>query len=277
MISVVIPYFNREKTIYSCIESVVHQNVSEKIEIIIVDDCSNLRSHSILMTITSRFENVDVYRLSENHGANYARNFGVNKAKGDYIAFQDSDDTWKKNKLKKQLKCLKTKRVDIVGCGIKNDYSFRRSKIIYLEDLLPTNFMSTQTLLIKKSIFSFIKFDEKMPRFQDWEFLIRATEQFRVYFMSNKLVVQNLQNDSITKNVKKGYLAIEMLKKKHEKKFKNTISFQAAYFFNLAILSKQEGNYKKASLLYIKAIKEQPKIRMILSYLKFRLFTSLKN
>lgn len=88
--SIIIPTYNREKTILQSVESVLSQTFSDT-EIIIVDDGSTDNTKSIIEQINdSRI----LYVRQTNAGAPSARNHGISLARGKYISFQDSDDNW---------------------------------------------------------------------------------------------------------------------------------------------------------------------------------------
>ena len=87
--SVIIPHYNDEKRLYKCVESILNQEYeSDKIEIIVVDDCSPI---DIQRNINFRFPDVRFFRLPENKGPATARNFGIKNAQGKYLAFVDCD------------------------------------------------------------------------------------------------------------------------------------------------------------------------------------------
>ena len=113
MISVIMPTFNRERCIEKSVRTVLEQSVTD-LELIVVDDGSSDSTRSIIEGIgDSRLH----YIYQENAGACVARNRGIAAASGEYLAFQDSDDLWDKDKLKKQIAVLEAnEQVDIVCC-----------------------------------------------------------------------------------------------------------------------------------------------------------------
>lgn len=115
-ISVIIPTYNREKLIERSIKSVLNQTY-KNIEVIVVDDCSNDNTKSIVNSIKD--DRLIYIKLSKNKGACYARNKGIEAASGKYIAFNDSDDVFYKNKLEKQLKNLLNNNSDLDFCKMK--------------------------------------------------------------------------------------------------------------------------------------------------------------
>lgn len=90
--SVIIPLYNRENTITTCVKGLLDTSFTD-FEVIIVDDGSADSSYDVSRSIEEMYANVHVYR-QENKGVSAARNLGIEKAKGEYIMFLDSDDTF---------------------------------------------------------------------------------------------------------------------------------------------------------------------------------------
>ena len=88
--SVIIPVYNVEKYIHRCLKSIISQNYDD-LEIIVVDNGSTDSSGSVCDTYANEYSNISVYHI-ENHGVGSARNFGLSKARGEFIYFVDSDD-----------------------------------------------------------------------------------------------------------------------------------------------------------------------------------------
>lgn len=90
-ISIIIPVYNSEKTLYRCVDSILAQSFSE-FEAIFVDDCSSDGSMALLHAYIERDARLKVITLDENRGAGNARNIGIECARGEYLSFVDSDD-----------------------------------------------------------------------------------------------------------------------------------------------------------------------------------------
>ena len=99
-IDIIIPTYNREKTIERAVRSVLGQTY-DNIKVIIVDDGSTDGTEQIINSIED--SRIRYYKLKKNGGAGYARNEGVNLASAEFIAFHDSDDAWRPDKLEKQM------------------------------------------------------------------------------------------------------------------------------------------------------------------------------
>jgi glycosyltransferase involved in cell wall biosynthesis len=106
LVSIITPSFNSEKFIAGTIQSVQNQTY-QNWEMIIVDDCSSDKTVSIAEYFANNDNRITVYKLDKNSGTGIARNTGLEKALGKYIAFLDADDLWKPNKLEIQINFLR--------------------------------------------------------------------------------------------------------------------------------------------------------------------------
>lgn len=112
LVSIIMPTYNCADFISESIESVINQTYKEW-ELIIIDDQSTDDTKNIISKRYSNNPKIIYHCLNQNSGAAIARNKGVELAKGDFIAFIDSDDLWKNNKLELQVQFM-----------IKNNYNF---------------------------------------------------------------------------------------------------------------------------------------------------------
>lgn len=116
-VSVIVPIYNTEKFLRKCIESIVNQTLQE-IEIILINDGSTDNSHNICLEYTEKYPEKIRYINNKNIGCSATRNLGIELARGEYIAFVDSDDYIEKEMYEEMyIKGQKTGS-DIVLCGI---------------------------------------------------------------------------------------------------------------------------------------------------------------
>ena len=218
MVSVIIPTFNREKTIERSVRSVLCQTYQD-LEVIVVDDGSEEATESVITEI--RAPRVKYYR-QENSGACAARNKGISLSAGEYIAFHDSDDVWRAEKLEKQISTAVNTNADIIFCCMQRRNMGDGSMVI--PELPESGFLSydqimvgisTQTLFMKRKVAEEFRFDEAMPRFQDLEWLLRAAKVFTLYGMKDVLVDYYLSDDSIGRSGRKLYCGIRRIFRKH--------------------------------------------------------------
>ena len=218
MISVVLPSYNRAHILPRAIESILGKTYKD-IELIIVDDGSSDNTAEVV----GRFSDSRiVYVRQENAGACAARNNGIAHARGAYIAFQDSDDIWHQDKLEKQLATLQNTGADVVFCRMNRMVGGEKVGLVsdyFHEGFLPKDevpmSIGTQTLVGKSEVFKQERFDSEMPRFQEFEMLVRAQKSFSIYCMEEPLVDYLLQKDSISANVSSIMAAWRLILKKH--------------------------------------------------------------
>ena len=122
LVSIITPAYNCEKYISETIDSVLAQTYSNW-EMLIVNDKSTDNTEKIINAYSQRDTRIKVINLIENSGAAVARNKALEKAKGRFIAFLDSDDKWKVDKLTKQIKYM-----------TENNYGFTFTEYEYIKD-----------------------------------------------------------------------------------------------------------------------------------------------
>ena len=126
-ISVIVPVYNVEKYLAKCLDSLTKQTLKE-IEIIIVNDGSLDNSQEIIDKYQKKYSNIKAY-TKENGGLSDARNYGIKKASGQYLAFVDSDDYIDLTMLEKMYNNALEKDAEIVVCDTINVYE---NKEVYL-------------------------------------------------------------------------------------------------------------------------------------------------
>ncbi len=225
LVSVVIPSYNRRDRILSSVRSVLEQSY-EKLELIVVDDASTDGTMELFKNWPD--PRLRYFRYEENRGACYARNYGAERSRGEFIAFQDSDDVWHPDKLEKQLEHLLTQGADLSFCGM-NRIAQNGSSFYYpvhpfrpergLEEMLAENRAATQTMLMRREVWETLGFDESFRRYQDWDFSIRAAESFRLAYLPQALVDSAVGEDSISASVN-SYPALCRLYSKHRELYR---------------------------------------------------------
>ena len=125
-ISVIIPVYNVEGFIDRCIKSVVNQTLQD-IEIIIVNDGSQDNSELVIKKYLNS-EKIKYFK-KENGGLSSARNFGINCANGEYIAFLDSDDYIDSNMYEEMYRLAKKENADMVECDFVKEWEESKIEI----------------------------------------------------------------------------------------------------------------------------------------------------
>lgn len=272
MISVIVPTYNRESTLRRALQSIENQTY-KNIEIIVVDDNSNDNTQKVVETFKEKEIDIIYIKHKFNKGACAARNTGIINATGDYIAFLDSDDEWDKNKLEKQINYLKKNKADIVFCShilkFKNKEKVIPTKQIdennILKDLLYGNFITTGAILGKKECFIKERFNENLPRFQDWELSIRLIKNFKVIHINEILTTNFIQKDSLTNNYFKGLEALKYIYANYNDEIQKYSEVDANFNSKIAALSIQCNLPAKDYLK--KSIKCNFRIKYLIKYL----------
>ena len=158
-IDIILPNFNSSRFITKTINSILKQSYKNW-KLIIIDDCSDKETKNLLKKISKK--KIKVVFLKKNRGAGFCRNFAIKKSKSPYIAFIDSDDTWEKDKLKKQLEYMKKNNFSFSYTNYKTFGEKKRnvnnpSKLNYSKFLRNTS-IATSTMMIKREIIGNIKF-----------------------------------------------------------------------------------------------------------------------
>ena len=106
LVSVIIPIYNSKTYLKQTIDSVLNQDYDKDFNVILVDDCSKDNPEEVINLYKDE-DRVIYIKLEENVGAGEARNIGLKFSAARFVAFLDSDDLWKKEKLKKQMLLMK--------------------------------------------------------------------------------------------------------------------------------------------------------------------------
>ncbi|WP_156308033.1 glycosyltransferase family 2 protein [Sphingobacterium endophyticum] len=115
LVSIIVPVYNAEKTLYICLDSLEEQTYKD-LQIIFVNDSSTDNSLNVLNQFKERTSyQVEIISHERNRGVAAARNTGLDRAQGDYIYFVDADDAIDKNTIAESLKLATSENLDIVG------------------------------------------------------------------------------------------------------------------------------------------------------------------
>jgi len=181
LISIVIPCYNCEKYIKETIESVLNQTHKD-VQIICVDNNSTDKTIEIIQSLIVKNKNIELYS-ERRAGANYARNLGLEKSKGKYIQFLDSDDVITKDKLEKQSSYLDQNNLDIVISDRKkfnSSLKLELGKYLYsdllekpIESSIYSNITSGNPLYRTEFVKNIGGYLGNLKTSQDWEFHIR--------------------------------------------------------------------------------------------------------
>lgn len=222
-VSVVIPVYNRAALIERAIMSVLNQTLPPA-EVLVVDDGSSDGTREIVSKIAERDPRVCLI-IQEHQGAPAARNRGIEHARSDLIAFQDSDDEWLPEFISTLVGAVDGPR-NVVFCSferISSDGKIevlpQRSRVLFPGYRLKRrNIISTQTVLINRVVFEEYRFDTSLPRLQDWDLWLTMSSTVRFKHVDAVLARQYLQADSISAKPDALVVALKAIIAKHWKK-----------------------------------------------------------
>ena len=217
-ISIIVPVYNTENYLEDCIFSILNQTF-EDFEVIFVDDGSTDNSLNILNEFANNDQRLKVIHFDENKGVSYARNAGLDNAKGDYIIFIDSDDIFEFEALGEVYSLAEKFSLDMLIFKLQNfdnntgENVYRRNfDMKFLKDIVGDDvfnfsrvvdyfFKISPTIpgkLFRKDLIGSLRFPEKLI-FEDNPFFIAVfLNADRIYFYDKYLYNRRLRDDSIS-------------------------------------------------------------------------------
>ncbi len=266
LVSIIMPSYNRENTIARAIKSVSNQTYVDY-ELIIVDDGSTDNTEELIKGLNN--DKIIYIKHKINRGAATARNTGLKIARGEYIAFQDSDDEWMPDKLEKQIKVMDSyKESDVVysdlvridKSGNAKDYespAIINGEIINrkTKDYSPV-FLSLPSVIIRSYIFLEGKevFDERLPCFIDLEFFIRLLiKGYNFYHLKESLGKYYVTEDSISNNRVSVTYARRAILEIYWNSIKNHRGFLGEEFYRIGISLYKNNKVEEGRRLLFKA------------------------
>ena len=208
-VSIIIPVYNTEKYLKKCLNSVVKQTY-KNIEIIIVNDGSPDNSQNIIDKFKQQYPKLIKSFIKKNGGLSDARNYGIEKATGNYIAFLDSDDYVEQDCYEKMINKAEEKDFDLVVCDFKNIYDTRQvqgnSNIkndLYEKETIKKVFKDIYPVawnkLYKKSLLEKVQFKTGVW-YEDVEFLYRLLPEIHSIGVVKEPLINYVHRDgAITK------------------------------------------------------------------------------
>ncbi len=205
-IDIILPNFNSSGYIKETIKSIIDQTFKNW-KLIIVDDCSDKKTRTLLKKF-SKNKRIKIYWLKKNKGAGYCRNYAIKKSKSPYLAFIDSDDIWKKDKLETQLRFMENNNYlftftnyETFGKKIKfispaKEYDFKK----FVNDTS----ICTSTMIIKKNILKNIKFINS-EICEDYFFKCKILKICNAYCLDDYLTKYRIRKNSLQSSSLKNF------------------------------------------------------------------------
>ena len=206
LVSIITPNYNAGKFIAETIESVINQTYTNW-ELIIVDDCSTDDSLAIINEFIKKEDRIKLIKLSKNSGPAVARNNGIEVAKGEYMAFLDSDDRWFSNKLEVQLNVMQKHNYALTFTSYysvneqkEKQKIIRAKKQITYKNLLTNNYIGCLTAMYSVQQLGKVYMPLVLKR-QDWGLWLKITKNNIVaYGIQEPLASYTRRETSISSN-----------------------------------------------------------------------------
>lgn len=207
MISIIVPVYNVEIYLQECLESIMNQTDPD-FELILVDDGSTDGSGEICDQFSKRDARIHVSHI-KNCGVSYARNVGIDKAEGEYIAFCDADDRYHPHYLENMKKAAQISGADIVICNYSyyccgsKPVSKRCSGIIEKEEIYRRIFVDNTiggyvwNKFFRREVIGTTRFDDWLQICEDKLFVCRILQKnITVYYLSDPLYFYRIRSES---------------------------------------------------------------------------------
>ncbi|MGI9650305.1 glycosyltransferase family 2 protein [Chryseobacterium sp. RLHN22] len=295
-VSVIVPVYNVENYLPKCLDSLLSQTL-QNIEIVVVDDGSTDRSAEIIRQYSEKYPAKIKALTKENGGLSDARNFGIERACGDFFGFVDSDDYVSETMFEEMLSLAERHDAEMVICNIQkvDEHGSITQKLTQIPNMpekidLESNFSVFSDLsyfacnkLFRKELFTTKRF-KKGVHFEDIQLIPQLLLECKTLAQTQKFHYQYLERtDSITKTHNERGLdilkAVEDVEEAFESssyfsKKKELLGFQVlqgvySYLAYLAFVKNETLFYKMAHELDRFVKKRGVKIKDILSYNRF--------
>ncbi|WP_085535956.1 glycosyltransferase family 2 protein [Massilibacteroides vaginae] len=275
LVSVVIPVYNTPKLLEITLKSVINQTVTD-VEILVIDDGSTVDIEFVINRINDN--RIKYYKL-EHTNANVARNYGIRKSVGRYIAMLDSDDLWCNNHLQECFELLQDNADGLYGSLILKKEDISQGKTFFVRALKQKETMvdyllqngygaQTSTFFMTADSMKDILWDPKLKRHQDYDFVIRYSKKYKLIPKLNPTVIYTIKKN-ITKIDFSSCICF-IQRNKHNITPMNYLR----YYVNMLILAKQYSENKHIITYYKN---EASRYKELLSYAEYIAIVSPQN
>lgn len=217
-VSVIIPTYNRAHCIERAIRSVLNQKgqgiIFDIVEILVMDDGSTDDTEAVVRGIAD--PRVIYHLLPVNGGAGKARNEGANLARGEWIAFQDSDDEWHPDKLQKQFAlAAEHPEYDMIYCGLHSELETGENWDFVPDEsgdmfdrLAERNYIGAPVMLIRKDAWDQTGgFDPNLLALEDWDLALRFSDSHLIGCVAENLCTAYASLSGVSANYANSYAA----------------------------------------------------------------------
>ena len=276
LVSVIIPTYNRAQLIGRAIRSVLAQNYS-RLEIVVVDDGSSDETDEVVAQIQD--DRILYIRLESNLGAAGARNAGVGVARGEFVAFLDSDDEWLLDMVECQLSIFsKYPSIDASFTGFVRCYgrnpeyiappSGVDSEPLLLREILRKNFITPQTIMLRRDCFCELGgFDVSLSHREDWDFGVRLLKNKKIKFIDRPLAMVYETPGNLTSMDEAKVVTLELFIAKHHNLLSQNPRVLSQHYYFLGHMLMLRGKRNAGMSNLAKSIRFCPNLKAIAGYI----------
>ncbi|MDX1754884.1 MAG: glycosyltransferase [Marinobacter sp.] len=232
MVSVVIASYNMAQYVADAVQSVLDQTW-QNLEVIVIDDGSTDNTEAVM----ERFQGNERVRYfkTENRGQTKAKNLGLKKARGDFMAFCDGDDLWRSEKLSVQMVYFEDPKVGVVysdgSCMDGDGREFYKPQAyechsgLITDQLVVKNFIPFGTAVFRRTCLERNGyFDEELPMGIDWDLWLRYSVDWKFHYVDEKTFIYRVWPGQMSNNYRKRYDNAFVILRKFLKNNPNVIS-----------------------------------------------------
>ena len=235
LVSVVIPVYNGAEYLEATVNTILAQDY-DNVEILLINDGSKDNSEQLINSLVEKHSSINGFH-KQNGGVAAARNYGIERANGDLVAFCDQDDFWLPTKLSKQVPLFENPKVGLVYCGAIADYAHlnkqdkpsfdRKYRGDVFDKLIQVNMFTCCTAIARKSLLQETQaFDDErsLMGVDDWLAWLKLSLVCELDFVPEHLAIHVFHGDNYSSNEEKMHAAelvcldkIQPMAEKHNK------------------------------------------------------------
>ncbi len=218
LVSIVIPVYNGSQYIEKTVDTILSQHY-DNFELLLINDGSSDNSKDILEVLARKDRRIKVHH-KENGGVAAARNYGIDEAQGEFVAFCDQDDFWLPTKLSKQIPLFENKKVGLVYCGAIAKYTYLSKEVkpsfdkyyrgSVFEKLIQVNMFTCCTAVVRKALLkqtNAFDDDRELMGVDDWLAWLKLSLVCEFDFVEEHLAIHVFHGENYSSNEEKMHKA----------------------------------------------------------------------
>lgn len=271
MVSIILPTYNRARLVAESIHSVLQQTYTD-FELLIIDDGSEDNTAEIIAAIKD--ERIHYFKKPHTGHTSILKNFALSVAKGDLVAFIDSDDLWKKEKLAMQVELLNENKA--VGFSISDVTTFKDKTILIDHSYKPQHTIECEnifnklaksqmliynpTLVIRKECFTKVGLFNESMLSGDYHFNMRLSNHYNAAVIYETLVLRRVHDSNMSEampfeNYSEYIETYEYLYHNKMIGITDLCKAKSNAFFKMGVIHSKNGNKKQAVGNYLNSLK----------------------